>query len=703
MFTRYLHAIGAAALLTVATFPTNAAPAADMFPDSPKSSQPGDYATQAISGKANVDGLSAGRRIINFQLPDGSKIKLERTGFEARENGDALWIGIVADDPDSEAVLTIVKGKIAGRVRIGAEVFEILPGKGNQTIIQALDLNALPACDVDESHKINSPLTSSAAAPTGNDGSVVNDILVVYTANARTTVGDTNAMNAYIQGMIDTSNTAFNESNMDVRFRLVHAEEIAYTTAGSTSADLSWVRTDPGVAALRDQYGADMVTILVDTPNSCGTAYIQNSPASWFEAYAFAASDVDCALGGLTFSHEHGHNMGMEHNPENSDVGGDPSMASYNWSFGHYVDGSYRTVMSYSNPCTSGCSRVARFSNPDIDFNGAPTGISNTRDNAQTGDLTAPIIADFRATVVTDPSPGPIVDVRISQPSDDAEESVLTGTVYLHSNDLEIGYDGAVGTDVDVGLRFTNIDIPNGATITSAYLEFTADEVRTDTTNATIRGEADDNPVSFNALNKRSQWPNYDICKCRWNIPAWSAIGDAYQSPDISGIVQEIVDRGGWTSGNAMAFIIEATGRRNAHSWDGEPLLAPLLHVEYETVQTVTIDVLPGDPANQVYPNMAGILPVAVLSSATFDASQIHPNTLVFGVNEATPATAVEFLDLDSQHTLDAQTRFSVPETGIACNDTEVSLSGETLTGDAFTGTDTIDATQCASGGCHAY
>jgi hypothetical protein len=43
------------------------------------------------------------------------------------------------------------------------------------------------------------------------------------------------------------------------------------------------------------------------------------------------------------------------------------------------------------------CPRVLHFSNPDVFYNGVPTGVLNQRDNAQTGDLTAAIVANFRA------------------------------------------------------------------------------------------------------------------------------------------------------------------------------------------------------------------------------------------------------------------------------------------------------------------
>ena len=56
-----------------------------------------------------------------------------------------------------------------------------------------------------------------------------------------------------------------------------------------------------------------------------------------------------CAIGNLSYAHEHGHNLGFAHNPENG--GG----AAYADAYGHYVSGNYRTVMSYSNPCVGGC------------------------------------------------------------------------------------------------------------------------------------------------------------------------------------------------------------------------------------------------------------------------------------------------------------------------------------------------------------
>jgi hypothetical protein len=47
-------------------------------------------------------------------------------------------------------------------------------------------------------------------------------------------------------------------------------------------------------------------------------------------------------------------------------------------------------------------------------------------------------------------------------------------------------------------------------------------------------------------------------------------------------LVQEVVDRPSWESGNALAFIVSGSGNRRTESYEGIQAGAPLLHVEYE-------------------------------------------------------------------------------------------------------------------------
>ena len=68
-------------------------------------------------------------------------------------------------------------------------------------------------------------------------------------------------------------------------------------------------------------------------------------------------------------------------------------------------------------------------------------------------------------------------DYQVSQNSDDAEENAGSGNMNLGSSDLELISEG--GTDQLVGIRFQSIEIPPGATIISAVIEFETGRDRT--------------------------------------------------------------------------------------------------------------------------------------------------------------------------------------------------------------------------------
>ena len=185
------------------------------------------------------------------------------------------------------------------------------------------------------------------------------------------------------------------------------------------------------------------------------------------------------------------------------------------------------------------------------------------------------------------------VNVRVGDSDEDSEEYAGTANNYTS---VELDLDD----DTKVGIRFKSIAIPQGATITNAYIEFTCRNSKTGSTDLTIWGEAHDSPGDFSGSNFGGNVSarTKTSSPVTWNnIANWSA-GTKYQTPDISAIVQEIVNRGysgnpgNWASGNQMLFIIQGTnnGARSAHSYDGSSSKAPLLHVEYtSTVIDVSV------------------------------------------------------------------------------------------------------------------
>ncbi|MCP4712250.1 MAG: T9SS type A sorting domain-containing protein [Planctomycetes bacterium] len=188
-----------------------------------------------------------------------------------------------------------------------------------------------------------------------------------------------------------------------------------------------------------------------------------------------------------------------------------------------------------------------------------------------------------------------IFDVRINNSSDDAEEGVITGGMYLNSSDLEIIQDGSV--EQMVGVRFNDVTIPQGAAIFNAYIQFQVDETSSSSTMLTIHGHDIDYAPAFTTAANNISSRAATAASVNWNPPAWDAVGAAgvdQRTTSITPVIQEITNRPGWTSGNSLAIMISGSGSRVADSYDGDPSGAPLLHLEYATGTSVpTMEVSP--------------------------------------------------------------------------------------------------------------
>ena len=134
----------------------------------------------------------------------------------------------------------------------------------------------------------------------------------------------------------------------------------------------------------------------------------------------------------------------------------------------------------------------------------------------------------------------------------------------------------------NIGIRFRNVNIPQGAEITEAYLEFTAYSTRTyGSASMRIRGVADDDADDFHP-NRRNRINNLPKTSgLTWSMPDFYSNRD-YQSPNIAAIVKEITDRSGWASGNDMAFVLDNfSSYRGAYSYGGSPSKAPRLIIKF--------------------------------------------------------------------------------------------------------------------------
>lgn len=174
------------------------------------------------------------------------------------------------------------------------------------------------------------------------------------------------------------------------------------------------------------------------------------------------------------------------------------------------------------------------------------------------------------------------LEIQVNSSSDDAEEA--DASISLTSSDLELTVDG--GFNQTVGLRFNSINLPQGSQVSKAYIQFTVDETSISATTLSIRGEASDNAQTFSNVSGNITSRPQTGASVSWTPPAWPTVGVTgmdQRTPDISPVIQEIIDRDNWASGNSVVLIIngDGSGKRVAHAYDGDPAGAPVLHIEY--------------------------------------------------------------------------------------------------------------------------
>lgn len=194
-----------------------------------------------------------------------------------------------------------------------------------------------------------------------------------------------------------------------------------------------------------------------------------------------------------------------------------------------------------------------------------------------TGDDSA-LQASDDVTVTVLPEGVTTLTVPVAVSADDAEESA--GTVALANPVLKIV--NRAGVNQTVGLRFAGLSIPKGATIQSASIQFQCNTKTIGAASLTIEGQAADNPATFaKTTNNISARPR-TAADVAWVPAPWATVGARgpdQQTPDLTSVIQELVNRAGWGSGNAMVFIITGTGVRTAESFNGT--FAPVLSVTY--------------------------------------------------------------------------------------------------------------------------
>jgi hypothetical protein len=177
------------------------------------------------------------------------------------------------------------------------------------------------------------------------------------------------------------------------------------------------------------------------------------------------------------------------------------------------------------------------------------------------------------------------IECRVSASEDDGY-ATNDGLQNLSSDFLKAGYTSFSEPPYYIsGMIFRNMNIPQGTEIISAHLKiYSYDSYLTDIVYGKIEAEAADDTARFGgsrhigSLSRTGASVNWDQYE-PWVENTW------YESPDIAGVIQEVIDRAGWSPNNSLTILYSTRDReggyRNFSSYDRGADLAPELQITY--------------------------------------------------------------------------------------------------------------------------
>jgi hypothetical protein len=357
---------------------------------------------------------------------------------ERRGPGDLTWFGRTAGTAEAslphgiDVVLVARAGGVAGTVFLPGHELDLVTADDAGTGVEVLterpadrleaprELMVMPPEDAGDTGTAANPSAPVGVTAAAGDASAVAsptvtiDVLIVYQQVVADQLGS--AVAARAQAAVDLTNVALANSQVDVRLRLVHQQQVA----DAELSDLDTITASPSVAALRDRWGADLVAGWGAYSGFCGIAWMNQNRSS--PRYGFSLVD-DACVSSLTPAHEWGHNLGAHHDRANASG---PGAFPYSYGFVS-VAGDFRTVMSYDSPsCPGGsCNRIPYFSNPGITYLGRATGVADSEDNARTIRAVAPIVVAYRADATPPAAAVPSAPLTVSAVAGASSASVF--------------------------------------------------------------------------------------------------------------------------------------------------------------------------------------------------------------------------------------------------------------------------------------
>lgn len=338
----------------------------------------------------------------------------------------ALWGRLVSPEPGQFALVRR-GGAVAASLRpASGGLGRVLPMSGGGLRAEWVPPGSAPEAGACRT-LVPPPLPGGPAeGGTAGQGAAVFDLLAAYTPKTRDDLGGLDGVEAMIELTVVETNQAYANSLIDAELRLVGMMEVAFdedANSGDFEGYLVALTDDTDgvmdeVHCVRDAVGADQVTLFVSVPGAgiCGIAWVMTELSEAFAPYAFSVINATsaCRDVGLVVAHELGHNQGCMHDREHSGFEG-----VFPFSFAHEFvgdSGVRRTTVMYWSAARS----ILWFSNPDVLFDGVPTGVPvedpDAAHNALSINLVAATVSAWRPAAEV-----PFADCNVNGVPDDCE------------------------------------------------------------------------------------------------------------------------------------------------------------------------------------------------------------------------------------------------------------------------------------------